>query len=125
MKKLRVDIQQIGQLQNITFDFTQPINLIYAENGTGKTTLSRMFNAVSKRKLTPSLAQLSTVESTCTFQVNNKATTVFAEQKWSGDDLHFEVFNTDYYRRNLVNLIGSQAYIGGEELNSLRHYLQI
>lgn len=125
MKKLRVVIQQIGQLQNITFDFAQPINLIYAENGTGKTTLSRIFNAVSKRKLTPTLAQLSTVESTCTFEVNNKARTVFAEQKWSGDDLHFEVFNTDYYRRNLVNLIGSQAYIGGEELNSLRHYLQI
>ena len=125
MKKLRVGIQQIGQLQNITFDFTQPINLIYAENGTGKTTLSRIFNAVSKRKLTPTLAQLSTVASTCTFEVNKKAITVFAEQKWSGDDLHFEVFNTDYYRRNLVNLIGSQAYIGGEELNSLRHYLQI
>ena len=125
MRKLIVEINGIGQLKKIRFHFTQPINLIYAENGTGKTTLSRLFAAVNDRELPPALLSLLSPAAACCFVDQNEAETVLHHQKWQGAVNRFQVFNSDYYRRNLVNLIGSQAYIGGEELNSLRYYLKI
>ncbi len=120
-----IKIDKISQFSKFAINFNKKFNILYAENGTGKTTLSRIFDSINNesayKKLKAYLEHDSTIEINNfeqKFQLKNDKT-------WDKKSNNFYVFNNDYYSKNIITKMGEQVYVGDDESNSLRKYLQI
>ncbi|WP_342252658.1 AAA family ATPase [Spiroplasma endosymbiont of Amphibalanus improvisus] len=121
---MNIKIKNIGQLKNVSLDFNKQINIIYAENGTGKTTVSRLLDSIDNQEALYKIKEYCLDDHSVNISFDNKKLN-FQNSKWDQNFNNIYVFNQDYYSQNIISKIGDRIYLGDDKVNKIRSYSQI
>ena len=79
---MHIKVTNTGQLKNFNILINNKINFIYAENGTGKTTLSRILSSTYSENSLKKLQNYTTQNSKIILKINEKEF-LYQDDKWN------------------------------------------
>ena len=120
---MKINIKNIGQLKEFTFKSERRINIVHAENGTGKTTFSRLLASINKSHDNDLIKTYCNPGNKAEILLG-KSSNLFEDGLWKKEWNNFYIFNADYYSDSIVTRLGEQMYIGESSDNRVRRYLE-
>ena len=120
---MKINIKNIGQLDNFSFETTRRVTIIHAENGTGKSTFSRLLASINNNDHLDHLKPYCNFDHQASVEIGN-STLRFKNTTWSRPTNNFYIFNGDYYAQSIISKLGDKVYIGNYKSNSVRRYLE-
>lgn len=121
---MKIKIKHIGQLRNFSYEtFHKKINIVESENGTGKTTFSRLLNSCTNSETWKVLNDYCSEDhwSELTMGIEKYE---LRFQKWTPTPKNIYVFNTDYYKQTIITKLGDEVLFGDHNNNIVRSFVE-